>query len=138
MLLIWTFVTIFDESSFGSIAGAKIFKSESIIFIGVMTLCWAPLFETLLGQVIPVELVRTISSSKIQCIIASALLFSLGHFLGGAGWGQLLLTFLAGLPLAALYVKFRRQGIAKSFYASAIAHATHNAAVLLLSYVIAR
>ena len=136
MFLIWIFVTLFGAGSFGSIAGAELFKSESIFFIGVMTLCWAPLFESVLGQVIPVELVRTVSTSKIPCITVSAFIFSIGHFSGGAGWGQSFLTFLVGLPLAALYVRFRPQGIVRSFTASAIAHATHNASILFLSYII--
>ncbi|MES2073912.1 MAG: CPBP family intramembrane glutamic endopeptidase [Pseudomonadota bacterium] len=86
---------------------------------------FAPLFETLLAQLAPIEIARKLGARKVICVILSAFLFGLGHFLNG-GLGHGLTTFCAGLVFAALYVNMRDEGPAASYWVTCIAHATNN------------
>ncbi|HTD05214.1 CPBP family intramembrane glutamic endopeptidase [Undibacterium sp.] len=134
--LIWAFVKLQSAQSFGKVAGEALFERSSGIVIVLSTLFWAPIFETLLGQLVPIELVRLKTRSMLASVVTSALVFAFGHALGGGGIGQTVLTFICGTPLAALYVHFRKFGVARSLASAMISHATSNGVVLILSFQI--
>jgi hypothetical protein len=98
-----------------------------------MVVVWAPLFETVLGQWLPIELLRRFKVPAMYCLLASASLFSLGHVMSGAGFLHGSMTFIAGCTFAASYLAARSMGPGPAYVAAATAHASSNGLLLCLS-----
>jgi hypothetical protein len=98
-------------------------------WIVIMTVVYAPLVETLLAQLLPIEIARRLGAGPLLCILPSAFLFGLGHFLNG-GLAHGTTTFFGGLVLACAYVALRRAGSGPAFVAAATTHAFMNAAIV--------
>jgi hypothetical protein len=91
-----------------------------------------PLLETVLGQVLVIELLRKVRVAPWLPVLASAAIWSAGHYRNGGllhGLGVL----PGGLVFAAAYVWIRRQGFWQSYWVTAIAHAVQNLAALTLA-----
>ena len=99
----------------------------------LVAIVWAPLFETLVGQILPIELARRFGASDQVCILVSAALFGLGHFRSG-GLASGIATFIGGGIFAYAYMSMRERGVGTSYVAAVSAHAGHNA---MLIYVMA-
>lgn len=94
----------------------------------LLAIVWAPLWETLIAQLIPLELLAR-CDWRLR-VLVSALLFSGGHVLSGAGMGQALSTLVGGAAWALLYLAFRQRGRSAAFAAAAAGHAANNLIVL--------
>lgn len=94
--------------------------------IVIMAILLAPLLETLLAQVLPIELGRRLGAGPVLCILPSAVLFGLGHYLNG-GLVHGTTTLFSGLVFASAYVALRGRGARPAFVAAASAHAVQNA-----------
>lgn len=123
---------LIPESMRGGSAAAHLanMSAGGIFFAAVI---FAPLFETLLGQVLPIELAWRFGLGGTACLLISASTFSLGHVANGAGFGHALGTFIGGLVFASCYTWVRASGWRSSYVATATAHATSN---FLLIYLV--
>lgn len=92
---------------------------------------YAPIIETALGQVLPMEAAHRLGAPPIACILLSALVFACGHYLNG-GLAHGVTTFFGGLIFACAYVSMRWAGIAPAALAAATAHAVQNGTVLFV------
>lgn len=101
-----------------------------LFFVAVL---WVPVFETLFGQVIPVEVAKRFGGSALVCIIISALVFGLGHYVNG-GVTHGVASFSTGLVFAGSYLLARPSGMFPAFLAAFTTHAAHN---FMLLFVVA-
>ena len=92
----------------------------------------APLIETVLGQWLPIEVLRRRGVRAVYCLPASAALFSALHVLGGAGILQGTTTFIGGLAFAGSYLLARNMGPGPAWLAAAAAHACSNGLLLFV------
>ena len=127
----WLIFGLIPEGIRGRSAAAHLanMSAGSIFFAAV---CFAPLLETLPGQVLPIELTRRLGLGSTACVLISASTFSLGHVASGAGVGHALATFIGGLVLAGCYAWVRIVGWRSSYVAAATAHATCNFILIYL------
>lgn len=130
MLAIYLFQHILPQRFWGQSAGADVFNQPAVaVFFDAVI--FFPLFETIIGQVIPIEIVRRFGSNRGLWVFISALVFGGGHYLNG---GPLhgLVAFSVGIVFASLYVVLRRNGPGSSFVGVATAHILHNAILLYI------
>lgn len=104
---------------------------------GMAKLFWAavvfaPLTETVIGQWLPIELMRRFGVRAQYCLLASAALFSFGHVLNGAGILHASMTFIGGLAFATSYLVARNFGARPAWLAAATAHACSNGLLLFV------
>lgn len=112
------------------LAGAAVLQSGdwfSIFFVAVL---WAPVFETLIAQCLPIALVRCVSTSNAHAIIAGAAVFSIGHMTNGGGWEQGIITAISGAVFSWRYVRGLDYGIFGAIILTAVVHASNNALAL--------
>lgn len=113
-------------SSATSLEGA----GEAKLFWSAVVL--ARLVETVLGQWLPIEVLRRRGVRAAYCLLASAALFSALHVLGGAGMLQAATTFIGGLAFAGSYLMARNMGPDPGWLAAAAAHACSNGLLLFV------
>lgn len=114
----------------GSASQSLIGAPALVIFFTAIV--FAPLFETCIGQLLPIELARRCRANATTCILVSATVFGLGHFYSG-GIASGVSTFVGGAVFAYAYMAARDGGVGASYVATATAHAGHNA---LLFYIV--
>ncbi|MBC3833299.1 CPBP family intramembrane metalloprotease [Undibacterium amnicola] len=122
---------ILPLSAWGDSAGKQIFGQSDwvIFFVGVL---YIPLLETLLAQVLPIEIIRRVGGGSVACIVVSALLFGGGHYLNG-GLAHGLTTLSGGLVFAFAYVFARPHGFWAAFISACTAHIVHNFFLLFVA-----
>ena len=114
-----------------SAAGALLSAREPWLFLSAVLI--VPAVETLIGQLMPIELLRRAKAPAALSLAASALVFGLGHYLNG-GLGHGLTSFVAGLVFAFAYLAHRTHSATQAFACAWCCHASHNCFFL---YVIA-
>lgn len=107
------------------------FSNAGFFLLGVVCV---PFIETFMGQLLPVEICRRIGLNRAMCVLASAIVFALGHFLNG-GLAHGIAALVGGSVFAGAYVIVRAGGYLPSCLSAYTAHMTHN---FLLFYVAAR
>lgn len=90
----------------------------------------APIIETILGQMLPIELLRTRTTKKSILIGTSAFLFMIMHypvleFFPSAG--------AVGIVFAYAWVQQREISVRTAFWGVTLSHALHNAIVAAMS-----
>lgn len=114
----------------GNPASAEVLSQPQAAVVMFAVLVY-PALETLIGQVVPIELSRWVSFPPAACVAVSACVFSAGHFFSG-GLAHGLTALFAGLLLATGYVAIRPWGIFPAVTFALVAHATNNAMLLLV------
>ena len=114
-----------------------LFNNDSALELAIKALVLAPLFETAVFQLIPIELIQLIPFTgryKAFILISiSALLFALVHMYSLA---YVVLTFVMGFFMAAMYWVFRRRhGIINAFWAVVFFHFCYNLFTFVLRFV---
>ncbi|HEX8405363.1 MAG TPA: CPBP family glutamic-type intramembrane protease [Duganella sp.] len=133
MLLSGLMFALMGRANMGGLAGGGIFERGWVatFFAGII---WAPIWETLIGQFVPISLLTWLGARTSIAVLGSAALFSVGHMASGGGVGQGVVTFGAGLIWATLFAANARQGLKRASLFTWTAHATNNALVILLSF----
>ena len=125
-------VALFTPQQLGGSAAAAL-RGASTATVFFFVVVWAPLFETVIGQWLPLEVLRRYKVRASYSLLASAILFSLLHVMGGSGILHASMTLIAGGIFAASYLAARSLGLAPAYVAAATAHACSNGLLLCLS-----
>lgn len=125
-------VLVYFDVDDNDIGGIDIEK-YSVLGLFFMTVIFAPIIETLFGQVLPIKLAEKVLRNKFKIIpiLISAILFSLGHF-GYSIWYSLL-TFPLGLLLAKTYIIFQKRK-ESSFWITTAVHSLRNLIAVISIY----
>jgi hypothetical protein len=124
---------LMGRANMGALAGDGIFeRGWGVTFFAAVI--WAPLWETLIVQLIPISILTSLGARPSIAVVCSAALFSVGHVASGGGIGQGVVTFGAGLLFAGLFAANARHGLGRASLFTGTAHATNNAFVILFSF----
>jgi len=101
------------------------FQKHSLLGLFTLTVIIAPIIETLIAQVVPIELFSIIfkTKNKVLPVLTSALFFALMHY-GYSIWYSIIILPL-GLLLANTYVIFKKRN-ESSFWVTTAIHALRN------------
>lgn len=124
---------LIGSANMGTLAGAEIFNSGWIA-TSVAAIIWAPIWETLVAQLIPIGLLMRFRVQPQIAVLVSATIFAAGHVTSGGGIGQGIVTFSAGLLFATLFAANVHLGLGRASMFTSIAHSTNNALVILVSF----
>jgi len=116
------------ENRWGDSAASGL-ASMSVAVVFVYGVIFAPLFETLVGQALPIELAKKFTDSKAIMIAVSGAVFGIGHYING-GVVHGLTALLHGSFFASSFVVARKGGFQYGFASAALTHAVHNAILL--------
>ena len=103
--------------------------SQNAFVVFLLAVLFVPLFETLIAQLMPLELSRLAKLNDLGCILIGGAVFGLGHYVNG-GVLHGISALLAGSLFALSYVTLRPWGYLPAFCASYVAHAAHNGLML--------
>lgn len=121
---------VFPPELWGHSAAAGLARLTPVgVFLAAVI--YAPVVETVLGQVLPIEAAHRLGAPPLACVLLSALVFACGHYLNG-GLAHGTTSFFSGMLFACAYVNMRWAGIAPAVLAAATAHAVQNVTVLFL------
>lgn len=134
MLLLLIALALFSPQQLGGSASSSL-EGAGTARIFWTVVVWAPLFETVIGQWLPLEVLRRYKVRASYSLLASAILFSLLHVMGGSGILHASMTLIAGGIFAASYLTARSMGLAPAYVAAATAHACSNGLILCGSLV---
>lgn len=127
-------IVLFVPRSEWGTSAADSLGGLSPIWLFFSAVIFAPLIETLLAQVIPIEAVRRMGGGRALCVFVGAILFGGGHYLNG-GIVHGFMTFVGGVVLGFAYMEARTHGFLSAFVTTTTAHAFLN---FMLLFVIAR
>ncbi|MTV41151.1 hypothetical protein [Duganella radicis] len=129
--IVWVVAQLYPRAFDSPIAAQAIFNSNSLLTTILVVLIWAPIFETIIGQVIPVAIFKFFTTKKSLWIVGAGLVFSIGHVFGGAGITQFVITLGYGLIFSASYVYWCSTGTLVATIAVAVMHFANNAVVFM-------
>lgn len=104
---------------------AAMAQLNSPLVILAVALIWAPVFETLVFQTLPIEILNKMTRGKTAAIIGSAVIFGAVHY-PDAEWLGALLTFAPGLIFAWSYQVWREKSFVKASAMTGGIHLMHN------------
>ncbi len=96
---------------------------------------WAPLLETLLCQLLVIEILKKVTKSSMVLIAVSALVFGLGHI--GRSEQSAAIAIFVGLFLSFSYIHWLRKtgSKPKACFVVALTHAIYNFYYVILTYI---
>lgn len=96
-----------------------------------MMVVFAPVVETVLGQVLPMEAARRLGGRPAVQVLLSGLVWGYGHYVSG-GMAHGITAVFGGLVFAYAYAVLRPAGIRPAYVAAATAHALQNGIIWAL------
>jgi len=108
---------------------------DSPLVILAAALIWAPVFETLVFQTLPIEILNKMTGGKMVASFGSAIFFGAAHY-PDAQWLGALLTFAPGLVFAWSYQVWREKSFVKACAMTSGIHLTHNLICLGLYQIV--
>ncbi len=115
----------------GPLAGDKLFRLGSKTKLFLVALVWAPCFETVVAQLLPITFILLFTKSNAVAIFGSALIFGVGHVSGGGSVIQGAIAGTIGLAFAYVFMANLDFGKFRATLLTAWVHCVHNAVVLL-------
>lgn len=131
----WATTRIANTLFPGSLSNKEM-KDFSIPIIFTSMVLVAPVLETLLGQMAPIELLRRFKKigKSAVCIAVSALVFAIGH---SHSWVYIVVMIVPGILLAGYYWYIRsHDGRTSAFLWVMALHAAVNLVVFLDGYIL--
>lgn len=129
LILFWLLAFIPEEYR-GKSAASGLLNAPAF-FVLFVAMVFAPVWETIPGQILPIEIARRLGARWWLCVITSVFVFGIGYFMnGGPAHGAA--TFVLGLFLAYGYTAARTYGFWPAVITTVAAHAFHNAVLLLV------
>ena len=98
-----------------------------------LAIVFAPLFETLLAQTIPIEFLKKLTTHSKTLIFASATVFMVFHFPAIEFFPS---AFVVGLVFAWAWIVKRPLGFWKAFAIVTLIHSMHNAMVAAFAAIL--
>lgn len=99
-----------------------------MLLIGVF---FVPFWETLIAQLLPLELGKMARFNDAACVALGAVVFGAGHFLNG-GLGHGISSVISGTLFSIGYMAMRACGYLPAFWTSYVAHAVNNFLLLFV------
>ena len=96
----------------------------------LFTVCFAPILETCLFQVIPIGLARLVKAGFLWQVFVSLLVFSVPHFTEGIAVG-VGAGVIGGFYFAFTYAHWRERSRWTAIWTTALCHAIHNGIAIL-------
>lgn len=128
VVIVSIMVVQLPKETLGPSAAANL-SSQSPVVVFFSAVLFLPLYETLIAQLIPLELSRLARLNDLGCILVGGAVFGLGHYLNG-GVLHGISALLGGSLFALSYMILRPWGYLPAFWASYMAHAAHNGLML--------
>lgn len=101
--------------------------------IYIATLLLAPLFETVIAQVIPYELLRRVGvTRRLFYVTAMTLIFMSIHLSAGLGT-MMVAGLVGGMYLANTYIIYRNKSFRVAYFVTATCHAMNNVLFLIIA-----
>jgi hypothetical protein len=110
-------------------AAEMLTRPEPWLFLSAVLVI--PAIETVVAQLVLIELMRWVRIPGILCVLTSAAVFGLGHYVNG-GLGHGAVSFVGGLVFSYAYIAQRTNSSGKAFACAWCAHACHNFIVLYI------
>lgn len=132
-IIVLTALHVLLPSELWDASAAAFLGTLSTTAVFLLAVVVGPLFETLLGQVLPIETARQLGANALGCVALSAGAFGTGHYLNG-GLAHGVTAAVSGGFFAWAYVLMRKRRWSTAFTSAFTAHATHN---VLLLFVLA-
>lgn len=119
---------LFNPEVLGPSAAAHLSSLDpvALFFYGVLI---TPFVETLIAQLLPMELAKSLGLDELACVIIGAIIFGSGHYVNG-GIGHGIGGLIAGVLFTLSYVIMRPWGYLPAFWASYTAHSLNNMLML--------
>jgi hypothetical protein len=123
------------ESTFKGDVGFMGFMRTAVVVVVLGSFLFVPI-ETLLGQLAPIEILRSFRvRSWLPLTVISAAFFGFLHVVVG-GLPHFLPTALAGgIPLALCYLTWAERSVGYAIVATTLVHCGHNAAVIAIRFL---
>jgi membrane protease YdiL (CAAX protease family) len=128
VVIISVMMLLLPKETIGHSAAANL-SSQGTFIVFFLAVLFVPLYETLIAQLIPLELSRLARLNDLGCIVVGGAVFGLGHYLNG-GLLHGISALLGGSLFALSYIILRPWGYLPAFWASYVAHAAHNGLML--------
>ena len=116
----------------GHNAGEELFRTGSTAGIFIMGGFFIPLFETIIAQTIPIEILRRLKFPSWFSAFVSTMYFSFGHYRNG-GLMHAATSMVAGAFFSGIYIHFRSCSMRRAYYVTAMTHCTNNVFLFILS-----
>lgn len=121
---------LLPPEQWGNSGAAHLDRLDPAMFF-FLALVFAPVIETVLGQVLPMEAARRLGAGPAAQILLSGLVWGCGHYASG-GLVHGITAVFGGLVFACGYAALRPAGIRPAYVAAASAHATQNGIIWAL------
>ena len=121
---------LIGREGIGPSAGAEVLKRPEpwLFLLAVLVI---PAIETVVAQLVLIELLRWIRTLAALCIVVSAAVFGFGHYVNG-GLGHGVVSFVAGLVFSYGYLSQRANSLGNAYACAWCTHACHNFIVLYI------
>lgn len=125
--LLWTTL---PREILGPSAAADMSKTGqwNMLLMGVFLM---PFWETLMAQLLPLELGKMARFNDAACVALGAVVFGAGHYLNG-GLGHGICSTISGALFSTGYMAMRACGYLPAFWTSYVAHAINNSLLLFV------
>lgn len=127
-VVLGTMLMLFSPEVLGPSAAAHLSGLDPVLlfFYAVLII---PFAETLIAQLIPLEIAKGIGFNEAACIITGGIIFGLFHYING-GLGHGIGTLVGGTLITLSYVIMRPWGYLPAFWASFTTHSLGNMLML--------
>jgi membrane protease YdiL (CAAX protease family) len=132
-LLVSYLLSLVFAAGIGPLAGDALFRSRSVATVILVAVVWAPVFETVVAQLVPITFIRLFSKSDGLAVSCSALIFGVGHVLSGGGLMQGVFTATVGLVFASVFVANVKSGVFRASVLTAWVHGVHNGILIAVA-----
>lgn len=105
-------------------------QGHELVEFAIYAIFFAPLFETLVGQLIPIALVSYFTKNKIVAIVVSAISFALPHIEPVT----VFFSFFIGLIFAIVFIIKKKSSTLAAFTTTAVVHMLHNVVANILVF----
>ena len=137
-LLSFLLFSLMGRATIGTLARTEVFAGAWIVFFFAAVI-WAPLWETLIGQLVPISVLTWFGARTFIAVLSGAVLFFRWPFGFRRGYRTRCGDIRrGGLLFASLFAANARAGFGRASLFTATAHATINALLILFSFGIDR
>jgi hypothetical protein len=107
-------------------------RREPSLGFGFLAIVAAPVYETMLFQVVPAKIAKSNGAGAVACFLATSIPFAVFHF--GSNYSAAISGgVVGGIYLSMAFWDWSYRGMWFAFSAAALIHSIHNAVIFLLA-----